>query len=148
MAGTNQTLFISANAVNYGNTNWYFDDAHGIYTNIPVGLEGAEGVESNGVQSSAVTYTPFTNVVNITNGTKVAGYTTWGIHGGLPSGYDTNRTVSFVAASTWYLIATVESFNGERATGQGNFLDWFSSNAFGGTTPYTNTPVGAISHVD
>jgi hypothetical protein len=29
----------------------------------------------------------------------------------------------------------------------GNFIQWFSSNAFGGTN-YSNTPVGAISNVE
>jgi hypothetical protein len=44
----------------------------------------------------------------------------------------------------------VESFNGDRdtsITGQGNFLVWFSGNAFGGTG-YSNTPVGAVSYVE
>jgi len=29
----------------------------------------------------------------------------------------------------------------------GNFIQWFSSNAFGGTN-YSNTPVGAVTHVE
>lgn len=31
--------------------------------------------------------------------------------------------------------------------GQGTFIKWLSSNAFGGTS-YSNTPVGAVTHVD
>jgi hypothetical protein len=147
MAGTNQTLFISANAAQRGNTNWYFDDAHGAYPSVPIGLEGAEGVESSGVPSSAVTYTPFTNVTHITNGTNVAGYFTWGVNGYLTNTYAIDGTISFNGSNQWYVIATAESFNGQRLTGQGNFLEWFSSGAFGGTS-YSNTPVGAISHVD
>jgi len=147
MAGTNQTLFISATAAQRWNTNWYFDDANGAYSNIPSGLEGAEGVESNGVLSSAVTYTPFTTTVHITNGFNVAGYFTWGANGYLPRTYPVDRTVSFTGSNQWYVISTDESFNGQRVTGQGNFLEWFASNAFGGTS-YSNTPVGAISHVD
>ena len=46
-----------------------------------------------------------------------------------------------------YLIETVESHNGLRFSDQGNSLDWYASNAFGGTN-YVNTPVGAVSHVD
>lgn len=52
--------------------------------------------------------------------------------------------------SRWYLIETIESFNGQRdyqITGQGNFIQWFSANAFAGTN-YASTPVGAVSHVD
>jgi len=28
-----------------------------------------------------------------------------------------------------------------------NFIQWFSSNAFGGTN-YSNTPIGAVTHVE
>jgi alpha-tubulin suppressor-like RCC1 family protein len=147
MAGTNQTLFISATVAQRGNTNWYFDDAQGAYSYIPIGFEATEGVESNGVPSSAVTYTPFTNAVHITRGTNVAGYFTWGVNGGLTNTYATDGTISFSGSKQWYLIATAESFNGQRITGQGNFLDWCSGNAFGGTS-YSNTPIAAISHVD
>ena len=48
----------------------------------------------------------------------------------------------------WWIIATLESFNGQRLyDGQGTFIKWFSPNAFGGSS-YSNTPVGAITHVD
>jgi hypothetical protein len=141
------TLFISATATHYGNINWYFDDDQGAYPSFPLGLEAAQGVESNGVSSLSVTYTSFTNGTHITEGTNVAGYFTWGYNGGLGGGYDTNEAISFVGASTWYLIATAESFNGQRVSFQGNFLAWFSSNAFAGTN-YSNTPVGAITHVN
>jgi len=148
MAGANQSLFISAAAASYGNTNWYFDDAHGAYSSVPIGLEALEGVESNGVPASAITYTPFTNATHITNATNVAGYFTWGMNGYLPGTYAIDGTIKFFGASGWYLIATGESFNGERyEDGQGNFLNWFSSNAFYGTS-YSNTPIGAICHVD
>jgi hypothetical protein len=33
------------------------------------------------------------------------------------------------------------------AVGQGNFAQWFSAAAFGGTN-YENTPVAAVSHTD
>ncbi|MEO5803322.1 MAG: hypothetical protein ABIR24_07305 [Verrucomicrobiota bacterium] len=46
------------------------------------------------------------------------------------------------------MIQTIESYNGIREIGgQGNFIRWFSSNAFGGTN-YSNTPVGAVTHVE
>jgi hypothetical protein len=42
----------------------------------------------------------------------------------------------------------VESYNGKRAeTGQGNFIKWFSATAFG-VANYSNTPVGAVTHVE
>jgi alpha-tubulin suppressor-like RCC1 family protein len=146
MAGIRQTLLIGAPPAYYGSPNWYFDDANASHP-LSVGLYATEGVESNGVPTSAVTYTPTNDTSNITKGTNVAGYSTWGANGALGGGYATNGTISFFGASTWYLIATVESFNGQRVTAQGNFLDWYSSGAFSGLN-YSNTPVGAISHVD
>jgi hypothetical protein len=44
-------------------------------------------------------------------------------------------------------MATVDSFNGQRVTFQANYLTWFASNAFWGAN-YSNTPIGAITHVD
>ena len=141
-------LIISASAGGYGNTNWYFDDAQATY-NEPLGQDALESVESDGVPSSAVTYTPITNTTHITLATNVAGYLTWGYNGGLPDTYAIDGTISFFGASTWYLIETIESYNGQRNGGgfEGNFLDWYASNAFGGTN-YSNTPVGAISTVE
>ncbi|MGD0815673.1 MAG: hypothetical protein ABSA83_18930 [Verrucomicrobiota bacterium] len=45
----------------------------------------------------------------------------------------------------------MDSYNGSRSAinnaNQTTFLKWFASSAFGGMN-YSNTPVGAISHVD
>ncbi len=38
MAGGSKTLFISASAASYGNTNWYFDDAHAAYPDYSSGI--------------------------------------------------------------------------------------------------------------
>jgi hypothetical protein len=148
-------LILSASACGYGstncygNTNWYFDDAQGDPLD-PLGLAAMESVESNGVPSSAVIYTPITNITHITKGTNVAGYFTWGVNGNLTNTYAIDGTISFFGASTWYLIQTAESFNGQipiQQFSQGSFVQWFSSNAFGGTN-YSNTPVGAVSNVE
>jgi hypothetical protein len=57
--------------------------------------------------------------------------------------------VNWAGNSGWYLMQTIESFNGQvvQISSQGNFIKWFSSNAFGGTN-YSNTPVGAVSNVE
>jgi hypothetical protein len=55
--------------------------------------------------------------------------------------------VKWSGNSGWWIIETVESYNGDRVTSQGNFLSWYATNAFGGTN-YSNTPVGAGSNVD
>jgi hypothetical protein len=79
----------------------------------------------------------------------VAGYLTWGANGGLSPDYATNGYVKFHGNSSWYVIETVESDNGQaqQVTDQGNFVKWLSSNAFGGTN-YSNTPIGAATHVE
>jgi alpha-tubulin suppressor-like RCC1 family protein len=148
------TLFISGTAAGYGNTNWYFDDVSPGYSGT-VGYHALEGVEAAGVSSNAITYVPFTSTTDIANCTNVAGYFSWGVHANLPTNYVTNGAVSFYRNSTWYLIATDESFNGQEdghGGTFGDFVEWFSSNAFQcascSITPYTNTPVGAICHVD
>lgn len=49
--------------------------------------------------------------------------------------------------SFWWIIQTVKSFNGQPGARQGEFFQWFSAAAFGGSA-YSNTPVGAVTHVD
>ena len=55
---------------------------------------------------------------------------------------------AWVGKRPWWIIETIESFNGWRSFGQGNFTEWLSNNGFGGTNyiHYENTPVGAVSH--
>ena len=80
-------------------------------------------------------------------------YLTWGVYGGpdydneVSGDYSTNTSILFTGRSSWYLMQSIESFNGWRITSQGNFIRWFSYNAFGGSA-YANTPVGAITHVE
>ncbi|MDQ6630379.1 MAG: hypothetical protein M3Y82_01315, partial [Verrucomicrobiota bacterium] len=132
----------------YANTNYYFDDSQG-YPDYPFALEALQGVTSNGIPLSAVDYNPQTNIVHITQGTNVAGYLTWGANGGQGSGYATNGGVIFHGNSSWYIIETIESYNGQVVQDfpQGNFVKWFSVNAFGGAN-YSNTPIGAVTHVE
>jgi hypothetical protein len=48
--------------------------------------------------------------------------------------------------SGWWIIETMESYNGARFVSTGFFLQWFSPSAFGGAN-YSNTPIGAVTHV-
>ena len=153
--GTNYSpgkLIISASAGGYGNTNYYFDDTEVNYPNEPVGLAAAQTLIHEGVSSNSVIYTNAYQdcgslACHVTTGASVAGYFCWGFHSSLGSQYAINGEVQWTSNSGWWLIKTIESFNGQRAGGGGNFLMWFSSNAFGGTN-YSNTPVGAISNVE
>ena len=153
--GTNYpagSLFISASAKGYANTNWYFDDvsSYGSYLGT-FGLIALQGVMSNGVPSKAITYSPNTpSSTHITRGTNIAGYYTTANDGGLGGNYSglTNNLprVIFQGDSGWYLIETVDSFNGVRY-GIDAFMQWYASYAFGGTN-YSNTPIGAVCHTD
>jgi hypothetical protein len=145
--GTNGQLIISASGAGYGNTNYYFDNAGAIENQPTQGTLAKDAVIANGAASLAVTYAGPTNV-HIALGTNVASYMTFGQHGGQGGFYPTNGTVVFVGNSGWYVIETIESFNGLRyQTIQGNFIRWFADVAFGGNN-YLNTPVGAVTHVD
>src|SRR5207248_764990 len=78
------------------------------------------------------------------------GYVSWGANGKFLSSFTKDGTVVFSGTSSWYIMMTVESFNGQRdnpSTTQSNFLDWYSQFAFGGSD-YQNTPVGAVTHVE
>ena len=58
------------------------------------------------------------------------------------------RLLEWGGNSGWWIIETVESFNGQPCGGgMSNFYMWFSTSAFGGAN-YSNTPVGAVTYVD
>ena len=82
---------------------------------------------------------------------NVAGYISWGFHSSLGSDYavtSNTNAVKWAGNSAWYLVETLESFNGYATNFvSGTFIWWFSKAAFGGTN-YSNTPVGAVTHVD
>ena len=152
--GTNNQVLISASAGVYGNTNYYFDDTRNLDV---ASYPNAGGAARSGVLAAnpmaSVTYS---NVVpdpgglqgHITTGSNVAGYLSWSAHSALGSSYATNGYVTWSGSSGWWIIETIESFNGLREYGgQAFFLQWFSLGAFGGTNNYSKTPVGAVSHV-
>jgi len=154
--GTNYSpgrLLISARAGGYGNTNYYYDDSAPYGQTVP---DLGEGVRTAVLSVDPVASVIYTNAddtapnlaVHLTNGVNVAAYYSRGQHSALGNSYAVNGFVRWSGNSGWWIIATIESFNGQRyQTGQGNFIQWFSSTAFGGTN-YANTPVGAVTHVE
>lgn len=159
--GTNYLLgspILSASAGGYANTNYYFDDTEFGYGGNPLGMAGEQAVINAGVSSNTVTYTnvipdPYNHLAgHLTNGFDLSGYMSWGGHSSLMSygdSYATNGNLSWSGQSAWWVIETIESFNGQRDPNpyQANFLQWFSASAFGGAD-YSNTPVGAVSNVE
>ena len=168
-------LIISASAGNYGNTNYVIDNArHGLGYGYVGGTNYGDGdftiygsyvsnaitgLTASGVSPSAIIYNDGldTNGVagltaytapQIYSATNVTGYICWGEHSALGGDYPINGAVKWTGNSGWWIIETIESFNGMRGNpGQGTFTKWLSSNAFGGTN-YSNTPVGAVSHTE
>jgi hypothetical protein len=140
----------------YGNDKWYLDDArYGYDAPLPsLANEAREGILSV-LPTASIIYTNgadgLTNLaLHLTNGVDVAGYLCWGGHSALGSQYATNGLVRWSGDSSWWIIQTIESFNGVRDnqnTWLGCFVQWFLPNAFGGTN-HSNTPVGAVTHVD
>lgn len=162
--GTNN-LMISASANGYKNTNYVLDDIrHGGLLPYQEDYSGdgsvvssaTNGLLASDASSNAILFYDgleiFSNGIaynlpHPTGTTNIAGYITWGVHSSLGPGYATNETVQWNGNSGWWIIETVESYNGQRVDpGQGRFIKWFSSNAFGGIS-YTNTPIGSVSHV-
>ena len=157
-------LVISASAGGYGNTNYVVDNVRNgsghpdDFTGFgSVVASTTNGLLASGVSTAAILYSDgleiisnsiVYNLAHSTSKTNVAGYICWGAHSSLGSEYATNGTVQWHGNSSWWLIETVESWNGthDAYSGQGNFTKWFSSNAFGGTN-YSHTPVGAVCHV-
>jgi hypothetical protein len=147
-------VVISASAGGYGNSNYYFDDTESGYDGEPVGGSAAQALMQQGVSSNSIFYTNQipdcgSLACHVTGGTNVAGYFSWGSHSSLGTNYATNYSIIFTNQSAWYLMETMESFNGQRVPEfpQGNFLSWYASNSFGGVN-YSNTPVGAVSNVE
>jgi len=164
--GTNGQLVISASAGGYGNTNFVLDNVrHGQGIEIP-GYDNSGGLLSSAIpaitnvnSSAGVTYIDGIETTNvpflphITNAVNVAGYICWGFHSNwgttntFDGNYEIDGQVQWSGNSSWWIIRTEESYNGQISTGQGNFVKWFYPNAFGGTN-YSNTPIGAVSSTE
>ncbi len=173
--GTNYSpgkLILSASSSGaYGNTNYVLDGIrHGTGYGPPTNIDfnftdggvyvsrATNGLLAAGVPPSAILFSD--GLETITNGipynlphptiaTNIAGYICWGFHSSLGGEYAVNATDQWHGNSRWWIIETIESFNGQRAQqdAHGNFIKWLSSAAFGGTN-YSNTPVGAVTHVE
>ena len=150
-------VIISAKAAGYDNDNYYFDDTRNttLYGSIPEAVFFQSAVLGQN-PSANVTFT--SNTV-ISSGSNVKGYVGWGTHNAVFNGafgaeYPTNGLIAWSGSSTWWIIKTFESFNGQRDRSnpsqeppQGDVEEWFASNGWGGTN-YVNTPVGAVSDVE
>jgi hypothetical protein len=160
--GTNYSpgkLVISGSTGGYANTNFGLDDVrHGVGTGdidyAPYGYTVSNAIPIISAVSTNLGVIFVDGVENgtnqlphLTNAVNVAGYISWGSHSSLGGQYAINGAIKWTGNSGWWLIKTLESFNGQWTPGQGNFVLWYSANAFGGTN-YSNTPIGAASNTD
>ena len=140
-------IIISAGDAALGGDHYYLDAVrpagYSVYTMVE--NDSADLIAAN-VDPARITLEPYGGV-HIATAADVMGYECWGANGGMGGNYAIDGSVIFSGLSNWHLIKTMESYNGQRVTWQGNFVDWFSANAFGGTN-YSNTPVGATTHVE
>lgn len=96
--------------------------------------------------TALIRYVP-TNSPHITVWSNLTAYASWGVHAGWSAGWSTNGTVTF-AGTNWYILQSIESFNGQLWSGlQGSYGDWFSRTAFGSTN-WEHCPVGAVAHTE
>jgi hypothetical protein len=154
-ASNSGQLFISASARGYSNTNWYFDYAtpplpspSSPYYPFAIYASNAVYGVTNVNPRASVIGTVATNY-NIL-GTNVAGYYTPGWDGNVgnsSSNIFVNGTIKFFGQSGWYIMNSIQSFDGQRTTFQASYLTCFASNSFGGTN-YSNTSVGAVTTVN
>ncbi len=157
-------LIISASAGGYSNTNFILDDIRNggplpLYEDYSsfgsVVWSATNGLLTEGIPTNAISFYDGLVISNnlasapphATGLANVAGYISWGVHGSLGSTYPIDGEIAWNGQSGWWIIETVESFNGRLDPGQGNFIEWFENNAFGGTN-YSHTPIGAVSHVE
>ena len=83
------------------------------------------------------------------SGQNVAGYLCHGIYSAIYHRFPVDH-VKWTGNSGWWIIETIESFNGQPCAGQSDYWLWFSSRAFVASTgsDYSMTPIGAVTHVD
>ena len=161
-------VVISASARGYGNTNYVLDGIRKGYgwaavredftSRGDVVARATSGLAAARVAAEAIWFMDGTETLtngvfhtlsHPTNHTNLAGYVSWGYHSSLGGDCATNRSLHWAGNSRWWVMETIESFNGQRAQAawMGNFMQWFSSGAFGGSN-YSSTPVGAVSYTE
>ena len=147
---------ISARGTAFEGTTYYFSDAY---------APDFKGVSPNAknVADALRTANPSARIVRkdfdapiLKQASDVSGFFHRGIYGykdgrgvdGWNGDYAINGTIILSGKSGWWLAQSIESYNGlwMAAGHQGNFIKWFSANAYGGTN-YSNTPAAAVTHV-
>lgn len=145
-AAAGSGLIISGQSAGVGSSTYYFDDVT-ISSLVGIGKNSQNAVLAENPSAKTV----YSKTDHIFTASGVKGYMTFGANGQIGMDYAIDGKIKFSGKSGWYILQTIESWNGQRfntgwpGTGQGSFVDWFAKNAFGSAN-YENTPVGAVSH--
>ncbi len=150
-------LVISAKDTGKVGDTYYFEDAQArLGLNNSYSEDGALGRKEELIKKNPEAKVEYRGPgeKHFNSAKNVLGYMTWGENANWGGNYMLNGSVRFSGNSGWYLIDTLESYNGAWTSGpkagehfQGNFIKWFSRNAFGGNN-YENTPVAAVTSVE
>ena len=155
---------ISARGTPYGGDTYYFNDSFALGGG-PISVQDFVSALKTANPSASVVYKKNTDSL-LTTASNVTALEHGGIYkyGSDNVHYATKGSIRLSGRSSWWLAQTIESYNGQWlnnftkdeaskwsgpwwANGsQGNFIEWFSSNAYGGSN-YSNTPVAAVTHV-
>ena len=65
----------------------------------------------------------------------------------MSNGWGSDGTVTFSGDSGWFLLSTVESYNGQYGSSHGDPTEFFAATGFGGTA-YANTPAFFVGHTE
>lgn len=135
---------VSSRGASRSGTQFIFDDANTVI--------GGGGILVNPEQSLRVTDGCLTTTYSYpslqNNIANLACYSAWGTHNGSwGSGTYPSGQLVLSGNSNWYIVSTVESFNGDVGGGQGNFIQWWD-NGVGGGTNGSRTPIGMATHTE
>jgi len=141
-------VVVSAQNAGLGGTNYLLDEFRDVAYQASAPIVANDENYLNAITSVALGRLTYTRTSpNVKRGMDVLGYETWGVHGGLPGTYPYDGTISFGGKSNWWLVKTIESYNGIINSGQGNFEGFFNSRCAGGFL-YSRTPIGMVCHTD
>lgn len=153
-------LLISARGTSMAGTTYYLSDSY-----LGEGPDVHRKYKATAFAEAMRTAHPSAHIVTqgnvlprLSSASDVTGFLIHGSYGygeKLSNGSYTNRdyalngSIRFSGNSGWYAMTTWESYNGVWPWGngsQGDFISWFSRNAFGGSN-YEYTPAAAVTHV-
>jgi hypothetical protein len=139
-------IYLTGNGLN---TGYYVEDVNALYgSTFPTWASGRYITALNQENGTFKVFYSGYHGNYITTGVNLAGFVSWMANGGRSYLDPLNGNLKWGGNNNWYIMTTVESFNGMASplSPQSTYLEWFQANAFGGSS-YSNIPVGAVGQV-